>query len=48
MPEDGAAKQDIRPLRIGLLHQGRLNPVAQRLTQAVTEVAATMAKPIRS
>ncbi len=32
------------PLRIGLLHQGRLNPVAQRFTQAVTKIAATLVK----
>ena len=32
------------PLRIGLLHQGRLNPVAQRFSQVATEIAATLVK----
>ena len=31
------------PLRIGLLHQGRLNPVAERFVAAVTQHAATLA-----
>lgn len=36
------------PLRIALLHQGRLNPVAARFSQAVTQHAAALAKAKKS
>jgi DNA-binding transcriptional LysR family regulator len=35
------------PLRIGLIHQGRLNPVAQRFTQAVVEYAEALTKAVK-
>lgn len=36
------------PLRIGMIHQGRLNPVAGRFTEVVTQYAAALAEKTRT